>query len=275
MKTHCFLPKPRFERYVCYPESFGRYAEEFHHQENRTMIDYNWHIVLNGKGYVQIGAETITLRKGDGFLYCPGVQQRYQADKDDPWDILWVHFNGLGLSSLLQGKGDQVPWIFSWDKAESLESMWNRLLESNIPSNPEEETRLSALLYEMLSILIQHVETSDEAPHGAARYKLGKVSEWIRSQCQLPLTLEQMACEAGFSPSHFCRQFQTMFGKTPIEFLNECRILQSKSLLATTNWTVKRIAETVGFGSSTYFIQRFRKYTGKTPEQYRDSRNKW
>ncbi|WP_435170217.1 AraC family transcriptional regulator [Paenibacillus glycanilyticus] len=271
LRINHFVPDPRFERFLCYPESFGHYANETEHYENRPngLTTYNWHIVRAGKGYVRIGEKTVELNSGTGFLYGPGVPQQYYADSFEPWDIRWIHFTARGLGTLLQGRGDREPWLFSWEGVERLDQLWSELLDFRMPPMQEGAARLSAITYEMIALIVQHAETIEGNPKPGMRDRLTVAAEWIRTHCHEPLTLEQMSSQASCSPSHFSRQFHSLIGKTPIEYLTECRILQSKNLLVSTSMTIKNIAELVGFANSTYFIQRFRKSEGMTPEQFR------
>lgn len=271
MRINHFVPKPRFERFLCYPESFGHYTDDPEHNENRPngLTTYNWHLVRSGKGFVWTGEDFIELRSGSGFLYGPGVPQRYYANSSDPWDIRWIHFTGRGLGSLLQGRGERDVWIFSWEGVTRLDQLWSELLDCGITPFQEGSARLSAITYEMVALLVQHTEVIEGIPKLGMRDRLTEVAEWIRSNHNKPLTLEQMAAQANCSPSHFSRQFHRFIGKTPIEYLTECRILHSKALLVSSTLTVKHIAESCGFSNSTYFIQCFRKSEGMTPEQFR------
>ncbi len=275
MRLNYFLAPPRFSRYVCYPDSFGHYYDDPSHGEYRAegqLHVYNWHIVRAGKGYLRQGKETIALGAGTGFLYAPGTEQSYYADSEEPWDVRWVHFDGWGIDEWLQGRGEGRPWIFSWAGAERLDQLWGKLLELGVPSLTGGEARLSAVLYEMLMELMQHAEQLQGVPAFHQRSRLVKAAEWIRANCDQQLTLEWMADAAGYSVSHFTRQFNQLLGQTPIAFLTECRIVRAKILLVSTALSVKRVAEQSGFSSSAYFIQRFRKSEGVTPEQFRQLR---
>ncbi|MFC5649395.1 AraC family transcriptional regulator [Paenibacillus solisilvae] len=275
MRVNHFLGAPRFPHFICYPESFGHYYEDPTHSENRAagqLASYNWHIVRGGKGYLRVGNETIGLQAGSGFLYGPGVEQTYFADSLDPWDIRWVHFKGQGIGELLQGKGDSEVWTFSWKDAKRLDELWGQLLSCGIPSLEGGEAHVSALLYEMIAELVQHAGDIQGVPAFGRRSKLIQAAEWIREHSSLPLTLEQMADAADYSVSHFSRQFHLLLGRTPIDFLTECRIVHAKILLVSTELSVKAVAEKVGFASSAYFIQRFRKFENMTPEQFRQLR---
>ncbi|MCM3626727.1 AraC family transcriptional regulator [Paenibacillus glycanilyticus] len=275
MRINHFLAPPRFTRFFCYPDSFGHYFDDPTHKENREagqLDSYNWHIVRGGRGYLEIGGEIVELQAGSGFLYGPGVKQCYYADTEEPWDIRWVHFNGAGIKELLQGKGESEAWIFSWKNAERLDVLWGKLLTCGVPSLQGGEARLSALLYEMLAELALNAGDTLGAPSHGQRSELIEAAEWIRTHSEQPLTLEQMANQAGCSISHFSRQFHSLIGKTPIEFLTECRIVHAKALLVSTELSVKNVADQVGFASSAYFIQRFRRSEKITPEQFRQLR---
>ncbi|WP_373462757.1 helix-turn-helix transcriptional regulator [Paenibacillus sp. V4I3] len=58
-------------------------------------------------------------------------------------------------------------------------------------------------------------------------------------------------------------------GRTPMEWLFECRLVVAKQQLVSTRWTIKQVAEYTGFNQSSYFIARFREHTGLTPQEYR------
>ncbi|MCY9669991.1 AraC family transcriptional regulator [Paenibacillus alginolyticus] len=275
MRINHFIAQPRFNRFVCYPDSFGHYYNDPSHSETRAagqFGSYNWHIVRSGIGYLKVGDDTIKLHAGSGFLYGPGVEQIYYTDSEDPWDIRWVHFQGEGIGGLLQGKGAQEVWTFSWKSAERLDDLWSDLLSNGVPSLGRGEVRLSALLYEMISELANNAGNTQISSGSGQRNKIIAAAEWIRLHSEEFLTLELMAEIAGYSVSHFSRQFHLLIGKTPIEFLTECRILQSKILLVSTDLSVKDVSEKVGFSSSAYYIQRFRKSENMTPEQFRRMR---
>ena len=63
--------------------------------------------------------------------------------------------------------------------------------------------------------------------------------------------------------------FNREMGKSIREYINELRIRDAKVLLKTTNLTVTDIAFTVGFNSSNYFAELFKKKEGLSPLQYK------
>lgn len=61
-----------------------------------------------------------------------------------------------------------------------------------------------------------------------------------------------------------------IFATSPKELIDRQITMEIKSLLTTTEMTVKEIAEHYGFESSSYLGRYFRRHTGMTPSEYRD-----
>jgi AraC-like DNA-binding protein len=99
--------------------------------------------------------------------------------------------------------------------------------------------------------------------------RLARAKELIHDCFAEPLTLEDIATEADFSPWHFLRLFRQTFSRTPHEFLTELRLRKAKELLSLTSRSVTEICFDVGFESLGSFSTLFRKWTGQSPIQYR------
>lgn len=84
-----------------------------------------------------------------------------------------------------------------------------------------------------------------------------------------PLTLDQLAEEAGVSRFHFCRVFKKALGMSPMNFLTLMRVERAKALLRK-NTSVSTIALKVGFNDLSNFNRMFKKVSGLTPSAYRD-----
>ncbi len=275
MRTNNYLPQPRFPKYVCYPESIGHYRDDPTHRERRASGQlnlYNLHFVLRGRGFVEVGNQTIELQAGNGFLYGPDLPQYYYSDVDNPWEVVWVHFYGSGLEPLLGGRGADQGWLFSVGEEQHIAFLFQQLLFYGTVIKHEHEAHISAKLYELIVDIVQNAEYLHETPAFGHRQRILASADWIRVHSNEPLTLEQMAKVAGYSTYYFSRKFNELMGKTPIQFALESRIVKSKQLLTSTNWSVQHISERVGFAQSSYFIRRFRNAEGITPEQFRQLR---
>ena len=83
------------------------------------------------------------------------------------------------------------------------------------------------------------------------------------------ITLDLLSKESKMNKYYLVHSFTKHFGCSPISYLNEKRIEESKNLLETTNHSIASIASMIGFSSQSYFSQSFKKNTFMTPNEYR------
>ena len=63
--------------------------------------------------------------------------------------------------------------------------------------------------------------------------------------------------------------FTKQIGVSPINYVINKRISEAKNLLKTTNYSIRDISSIVGFSTSSYFSQMFKKVTGLSPKEYK------
>ena len=66
---------------------------------------YLLHYVISGKGTYTVGEETYTLHANECFLIRPGERTYYIADREDPWEYMWVAFDGFDVLEILRRTG--------------------------------------------------------------------------------------------------------------------------------------------------------------------------
>ena len=75
--------------------------------------------------------------------------------------------------------------------------------------------------------------------------------------------------ELQISKYRLCREFATIFGISPLQYLNQQRLDAAKDLLRSTNIPVHEVSTSVGFENTNHFINLFKRETGMTPNVYR------
>ncbi|MDF2935604.1 MAG: AraC family transcriptional regulator [Paenibacillaceae bacterium] len=274
------MPKPVFPRHICFPDFIGGYSDypehranrEYRTTENNMNRNYNLHIVLEGKGFLHTETKSYELTRGQGFLYGPGLRQVYHSDTREPWNIRWVHFFGVHLDELLNGKGLDEPWLFGLSNLAPIEALMEKLLDVGRTYQVDDEYSTAATLYELLTRL-QSAATQMNVPANLSADKLRAAANYIRAHSHELLTLEQAAAVAGYSTHHFSRKFSAAFGMSFPDFLVEARLLHAKRLLATTGLPVKTVALETGFSQTSYFGKCFRAREGLTPLEFRSLHN--
>jgi AraC-like DNA-binding protein len=84
------------------------------------------------------------------------------------------------------------------------------------------------------------------------------------------LSIPTIAACAGISENYFRRQFQTVYGQSPQQYILATRLHQAKALLESGDLTtVQAAAAQVGYDDPLYFSRIFRKVKGLSPSQYR------
>jgi AraC-like DNA-binding protein len=83
-----------------------------------------------------------------------------------------------------------------------------------------------------------------------------------------PISIEDVAREAGISPFHFIRQFEAVFGLTPHQFRIQSRLDRARRLLAMGQHSVTDVCMEVGFSSLGSFSGLFTRRVGASPSAY-------
>ncbi|TKG97326.1 AraC family transcriptional regulator [Puteibacter caeruleilacunae] len=101
--------------------------------------------------------------------------------------------------------------------------------------------------------------------------------QYISQNLDKKITLELLADQAFLSKDYFSRIFMKITQCRPIEYIQRKRIEKAQLLLATTNLSIEQIAEQTGLNNASYLTRLFKRYTEKSPGQYRQegSLNKW
>ena len=101
---------------------------------------------------------------------------------------------------------------------------------------------------------------------------INEVMEKPEVLCDCDFSLERLASLIGSNSRYVSQVINDTYGKNFRTFINEYRIRESQLRLMNTteygNFTIKAIAESVGYKSHTNFIIIFRKITGITPSMY-------
>ena len=84
------------------------------------------------------------------------------------------------------------------------------------------------------------------------------------------LKMDELGEQLGISRVQLYRKVKTLTGLSPVELLRQMRLQKGKVLLNTTTKTVAEIAYEVGFNSSSYFANCFKKQFGKLPMEFRE-----
>ncbi len=101
----------------------------------------------------------------------------------------------------------------------------------------------------------------------ARHYK--RVLDYIAASFGQPITIEDIAKEAGISASHFSRLFKQVIGDTPYQFLMRYRVERASEMLSDATRPLIDIALACGFSDQPHFTRTFKQVRGETPNAWR------
>lgn len=124
----------------------------------------------------------------------------------------------------------------------------------------------------LLTEVLRHfVDYSFEFPKIRHSDTIYRVMEYIKSNFNRKLTLEEIASYVYLSPSHLSGMFRKETGQTISMYITYIRIEKSKLMLTQKGTKVADVAELCGFEDQGYFTRVFRKHTGVSPRKYREN----
>jgi transcriptional regulator GlxA family with amidase domain len=104
-----------------------------------------------------------------------------------------------------------------------------------------------------------------KAPSG----RFGPLLAWAREHLDAPLTVEDMAEQAGMSSRHFTRAFIAETGATPSKAVERLRIEVARQRVQSSSEAIERVAETTGFRDPERMRRAFIRAFGQPPQSLR------
>ena len=88
------------------------------------------------------------------------------------------------------------------------------------------------------------------------------------------IVINDLAARLDMSPGYFSSMFKKEVHQSTMQYITGLRIERAREYLERTDQSVAVIAKSVGYEDSQYFFRVFKKATGMTPLQYRQSLKK-
>ena len=248
--------------------------------------DY-WELVYVDRGQVLVTAkdEEFYMGRGELIFHAPGEKHGLRADGQKAANILVLNFECRSKSvemlrgCRLRGLTDTQRVLLRTLLNESRVAFSSRL------DDPKDDTLVRAknalfgseqMVYQMLSELLVNICRQLQT-HVSADQKLGSlpildaIILYMEQHLSSKLTLAQLADEFHISTSYIQRLFSQYKKTGAIRFFTEMKIARAKQLLRSRRQTISQVAEELGYDNTYYFCNQFKKFTGKSPREYRQS----
>ena len=101
--------------------------------------------------------------------------------------------------------------------------------------------------------------------------RMVKVLSYINENICADIDLTELSDMAFVTKTYLIRLFKKHFGISPLQYINKKKVERAQLLLITEDMLVKEVAAALGILDYSYFTRLFKKTTGKTPQEYRET----
>lgn len=242
----------------------------------RYQHNYSIHLVIEGEGTLNVNGKQYNLKKNDVFYLPPCENFSYYPNSQFPWKYVWFLYNGKKVNDLitLTNLADNSPILhLDNELSETCKKLFYKLFIHS--KKPNENTNLEAL--STLLSFIAKLKTVDpqksESNTIDQQEKYNAVLKLLRlNYNNHDLSIDSLLSSIYISHSYACKIFKKFSNKTIQEHLIQIRMDAAASLLNTTEFSIKNIANRVGYLDQLVFSRQFKKYFGCSPIHYRRSK---
>ena len=278
-------------QYINYRESWQRgtidFPFEFHHVSPlhpQYVMSLHWHVefeiirVLEGTLQVTIDEHEYSVYK-DCTIFIPAGCVHSGTPIDCTYECIVFDMNMLmnkndSCCRLIRKISDhEIEPFFMFDETynDIHQIVWKMFNALSVKNDAYQLTVLGTL-YDFIGTLYSskyYNPVPAQPPRNHKRIvQLKKALEYMESSYNKQLSLDDIAGAVNMSSKYFCRFFQEMTHRTPIDYLNNYRIERACYLLLTTDQSITEVAYNSGFNDLSYFIKTFKRYKGTTPKKY-------
>lgn len=169
-----------------------------------------------------------------------------------------------GISEVVNGLLDNNPWLYKFiDKRELTNIDFLQCNEFDYI-----KTEMINLIQKILTILNKFQFSNQD--RGIVKQVCDYVLENIDSELTLKIISDNLYMNRTYISETFKQKTEMAF----IEYLTLVKMERAKMLIRSDNLRAYEIAEKLGFKDIEYFSKLFKKYTGMTPTEFRQTGNK-
>lgn len=253
--------------------SKAQFTKEWHstfHSHPYSELFY----CVSGTGTFRIKDKTIKIQKNDLILVNPNVEHTECSILSDPLEYIVLGIEGLDFR--FDKKQEQgVSFINYIEKRSEIEFYLQGILQEASQKAFGWSTLCKSFLESLLILIFRYYQCSmDLAYEKHTNVECATARRYIDEHFSENITLDILANVAHVNKYYLVHAFSKEYGISPINYLIDKRIQESKYLLETTNLSLSKISNLLGFSSPSYFSQIFSKRVKQSPAEYRRQHQK-
>ncbi|SES13799.1 AraC family transcriptional regulator [Psychrobacillus sp. OK032] len=256
-------------------------------QNIQGHIPLHWHdeiqfvLIVKGEAIFQINEEKLLVREGDGLFINSGCLHMVEEKNQSGCIYICLNVN----PHFLLPQELWATYVYPYIQATNIpylyidaKELWGRnILNACIKINECIQQKLSyyeieitgQLTFMWQSLIMNGFILEYDQAEMLKSQRMKKMLNWIHLHYAEKTMLDDIARAGQLSRSECCRYFKRILKTTPLSYVMEYRIQKSLILLQQAESNVTEVAYQVGFNSTSYFIDKFRKSMHMTPLAYK------
>lgn len=235
----------------------------------RELHDYELMVVTEGTLYIANETTRFIVKEGEYVLLEPTIHQ--YGYKKGSVKFYWLHFERDSLFRTVMSPSNSHNFLPIQAKIPSLERiiiLMKQLQDSSIQyhNNGLNNTLTTAILQELTC------QMNDQGHQPKQLYN--DMTDYIRYRCCENLKVSELAAVFGYNNKYLSAFFRQQSNQTVKQFILKVKMENAMAQLSDTNHSISQIAYNLGFTDVHNFSNAFKKITGLTPTNYRNSFSK-
>lgn len=250
-------------------------------------IPLHWHDeiqfvrIVKGEAVFQVNEVKLTLRQGEGIFINSGCL--HMAEDMNQSDCVYICLNvspHFVVPRELYAT-HVVPYIQATNLPylcmDSNQAWAKNILDAIVDiyqtvqqQQPYYEIDVAMnLTFIWRNLIMNGFQLTYDQSEAARSQRMKRMLGWIDNHYAEKITLDDIARAGHLSRSECCRYFKRMLNTTPMNYVIDYRLQKSLHLLQQSGSNVTEVAYKVGFNSTSYFIETFKKSMNMTPLAYK------
>ena len=254
-----------------YIQEIGKLKSLKSHTSKREALDsFLFILVVSGSGTFIYKGKKYELKSGDHLFIDCKKPYSHESTDTDPWELMWVHFNGVLMEQYYLYFSSKTPSIAFRPEDPS---EFNTILENLMMLVPKKSANSELLASHLLNNLITRIliENTGQTKKdiNTTEEKIQQIKDFLDENFQKKIPLDMIADEFFISKYHMSREFKKAYGITIANYIIAKRITHAKELLRFTEMQIEEIGRLCGIEDNSYFNKVFRKFEDITASEYR------
>lgn len=256
---------------------------------DRVILDYEIIFVTDGEAYITVGGETYMAKKNDVVFLRPNMRHRMEI-RDGAFVQPHIHFDAVFdqysydryvvlkssdeltaeerkmiQSDVLQDC--QIPVVFTPEDIQRFHKYFFSTIEAFARKREYMDMICRANVLMLLRVIFKQFDSENDRPDNYC----AAIREYLDSNADQVISLSDLEKLFNVNKFTMMRNFSNAYGESIISYYNMRRTEFAKQILQKTNLSVTEVAANLNFADIYSFSRFFKKHTGMSPREYRDS----